>query len=105
MDIKELDKKFLELATKLKWQRCPQCTIFVENTGGCVDATSATFVGRVGSLVIHARIMGMFSAICECSSDVVAMFGSGISSTVMFEQMSKWEEERNDEWDKWSNMY
>ncbi|WVY94225.1 hypothetical protein V8G54_033313 [Vigna mungo] len=35
MDTRELDTKLMKLAMEKKWQRCPQCTIFVENTGGC----------------------------------------------------------------------
>ncbi|KEH34164.1 zinc finger, C3HC4 type (RING finger) protein [Medicago truncatula] len=51
----DLDDKFLELANRKKWQRCPNCSIYVKRSDGCVNVTSATIVGRNGSMGIYAR--------------------------------------------------
>jgi E3 ubiquitin-protein ligase RNF144 len=32
---KQLEKKFLALAKKRKWQKCPKCSMHVQRTGGC----------------------------------------------------------------------
>ncbi|RDX58036.1 E3 ubiquitin-protein ligase RNF14, partial [Mucuna pruriens] len=55
-DGKELDNKFFKLARRKNWQKCPQCTMFVQKHS--VDATSAMFVARIGSLDMYARSVG-----------------------------------------------
>ena len=35
----ELDKKFMELAKRERWQRCPWCSIYVERINGCDHMT------------------------------------------------------------------
>jgi E3 ubiquitin-protein ligase RNF144 len=36
---KDLDDKFLDLAKRKKWQRCPNCSIYVKRRSGCEHMT------------------------------------------------------------------
>ncbi|AES98005.1 zinc finger, C3HC4 type (RING finger) protein [Medicago truncatula] len=39
MDEKHMDMKFLELAKREKWQRCPRCSMYVQRRDGCKQMT------------------------------------------------------------------
>ncbi|KEH37461.1 zinc finger, C3HC4 type (RING finger) protein [Medicago truncatula] len=56
MSENQLDKNFLKLAKREKWQRCPKCSMHVQKTGGCVVFTSATCVVGIGNRGILANI-------------------------------------------------
>ncbi|CAJ2640224.1 unnamed protein product [Trifolium pratense] len=53
---KRLEKKFLDLAKKEKWQKCPKCSMHVQRNGGCVDVTSATSVVGIWLVYIGAML-------------------------------------------------
>ncbi|KEH34168.1 probable E3 ubiquitin-protein ligase RNF217 [Medicago truncatula] len=57
--LKQSDRKFLELAKREKWKRCPKCSMHVQRTTGCVAVTSATCVAGIGiGIILAIKIQG-----------------------------------------------
>ncbi|CAI8596847.1 unnamed protein product [Vicia faba] len=58
-DEKQLDKKFLELAKRKKWQQCPKCSMHVQRKGGCEHIScrcGCNFCYGCGKDWIHGHI-------------------------------------------------
>ncbi|XP_058757064.1 E3 ubiquitin-protein ligase RSL1-like [Vicia villosa] len=56
---KELDEKFMELAKRKKWQKCPKCSMHVQRNGGCEHIScrcGCNFCYKCGKDWIHGHI-------------------------------------------------
>ncbi|XP_058757062.1 E3 ubiquitin-protein ligase RSL1-like [Vicia villosa] len=56
---KELDEKFIELAKRKKWQKCPKCSMHVQRNGGCEHIScrcGCNFCYKCGKDWIHGHI-------------------------------------------------